>query len=146
MRRLKKALEISKLDNQRRFLNMYLHYIISQKQNSHQFKKRFSNNYRNTKCCGFRAIPCRFRFQNTKTDKESGNSCKIRVRRMHSIETDLEGIAVFLVRFCIPSQLGYPKFCSIARLQTWNRDPHHNLNESRTITIRQHQKFFRIFD
>ena len=57
--------------------------------------------------CGFRAVPCRFRLQNTKTDKESGNSCKIRLRRMHSIETDLPGIAVFLVRFCIPCQLGY---------------------------------------
>ncbi len=30
----------------------------------------------------------------------------VRVRRMHSIETYLAGISGFLVRFCIPCQLG----------------------------------------
>ena len=39
-------------------------------------------------------------FPEYKMDKESGNSCKLRLRRMHSIEMDLEGILsvfVFLV-------------------------------------------------
>ena len=53
----------------------------------------------NTKYCGFLEILCRFRYQ----DEES---FKVRVRRMHSNETYLAGIAVFLVHFCIPCQLG----------------------------------------
>ena len=64
----------------------------------------------NTKSSDFRAIPCRFRVQNTKIDMESGNSCKVRVRRMHSIETDLAGTSGFLVRFYIPCQPGFECF------------------------------------
>ena len=69
----------------------------------------------NSETCGFRAIPGRFGFQNTKTGKESGNSCKIREQRMHCIRTHLEGIAVFLVRFCVPFQLGHTSILGHSR-------------------------------
>ncbi len=54
----------------------------------------------------------------TKTDKESGNSGKIRVRGMHCIEMDLEGIAVFFIRFCIPFKPGGIRSSTVFETQT----------------------------